>query len=487
MLPQQQEIILSAYAGIYDIVVPKDHLLRQINDLIDFSFVYQELVTKYCHDNGRNAIDPIRMFKYLLLKQIYDISDEDVVGRSLYDMSFKYFLGMAPEEKVMNSSSLTKFRKLRLKDMDLLNLLIGKTVSIAIEKGIIKSNTIIVDATHTASRSNPYSPVQALKLRSKQLRKVLYEVDEKIKESLPAKNEDNDMEHEMEYTQLLVDKIASDEQLVNVPKISERLNMLRETLDDIQDHYTTSKDKDARVGHKTRDDNFFGYKTHIAITQERIITAATVTSGEKGDGGQLQTLIEQTEQNGVQVDEVLGDTAYSGDTNLKYAKDNNIKLIAKLNPCISQGTRSESEQWEYNKDAGMYVCPAGHMAILKKKKSRRSEQNKNDKIVYYFDIEKCKHCALKDNCYKDGARTKTYSVTIKTDTQQEQMAFEKTEEFREKYRERYKIEAKNAELKNVLGYDRAISYGMTAMQLQGAMTMFAANLKRIITLLNAAK
>ena len=80
------------------------------------------------------------MFKYLLLKTIYTISDVDVVERSQYDMSFKYFLDMSPEEAVINPSSLTKFRKLRLKDTDLLNLLIGKTVSIAIEKDIIKSS-----------------------------------------------------------------------------------------------------------------------------------------------------------------------------------------------------------------------------------------------------------------------------------------------------------------------------------------------------------
>lgn len=166
MLSQKQELILSEYSGLYDIVVPQDNLLRRINTLVAFSFVYQELVDKYCPDNGRMAESPIRMFKYLLLKVIYDISDVDVVERSRYDMSFKYFLGMAPEEDVINPSSLCKFRKLRLKDMDPMNLLIKKTVDIAIEKGIIKSRTIIVDATHTASRSNPYSPIEILRLRS---------------------------------------------------------------------------------------------------------------------------------------------------------------------------------------------------------------------------------------------------------------------------------------------------------------------------------
>lgn len=154
MLVQQQKMILSPYTEIYELVVPKDNLLRKIKELVNFDFIYNELIDKYCLDNGRNAVSPIQMFKYLLLKSIYNISDVDVVERSKYDMSFKYFLDLAPEDEVIDPSSLTKFRKMRLKDMNLLELLINKTVSIAIDKGIIKSKTIIVDATHTKARYN---------------------------------------------------------------------------------------------------------------------------------------------------------------------------------------------------------------------------------------------------------------------------------------------------------------------------------------------
>ena len=485
MLNQQQTIPLSIHSELYDLLIPKNHLLRQINDLIDFSFVYEELVSKYSSNNGRRAECPIRLFKYLLLKVIYDLSDVDIVMHSRYDLSYKYFLGMVPEEDVIDPSTLTKFRKLRLKDVELLDMLIGKTVAIAIEKGIIKSNSIIVDATHSGSRSNPYSPIQALKLRSKQLRKVLYDTQEGIKDILPSKNTDDNLEHELAYTQSLLDKVSEDKILINIPKVQERLNLLKETLEDIQDHYTTSKDKDARIGHKTRDDHFFGYKSHIAMTPERIITAATVTSGERGDGPQLPELVEKSRQNGIEVDTVIGDTAYSGDSNLKKAKEEGYRIVAKVNPSISQGSRSESEQWEYNKDAGMYICPAGHMAIRKAKQGKKNHLW-NQTLTYYFDVEKCKTCALREGCYKAGAKFKTYSVTIKTDTQQEQLAFQETTEFKEIYRnERYKIEAKNAELKNVLGYDRAESYGIEAMQMQGAITMFAANIKRIIKLMAA--
>ncbi len=210
MLLQQQKIQLRTFSELYDLIVPKENLLRKINDLIDFSFIYKELVDKYCSNNGRTAESPVRMFKYLLLKTIYAVSDVDVVERSRYDMSFKYFLEMNPEEDVINPSSLTKFRKLRLKDTDLLNLLINKTVTIAIEKGIIRSKSIIVDATHTLSRSNPFSAIEVLRERSKILHKTIYSFDERWKDRMPEENNDNNLEKELDYCKTLEDRIEKD-------------------------------------------------------------------------------------------------------------------------------------------------------------------------------------------------------------------------------------------------------------------------------------
>jgi hypothetical protein len=279
-----------------------------------------------------------------LVKTIYDISDVDVVERSRFDMYFKYFLEMTPEEDIINPSSLTKFRKLRLKDTDLLNLLIGKTASIAIEKGIIKSRSIIDDATHSLSRSNPLSPLEVLRERARQLRKVVYSTDENWKGRMPQKNEDNDLEHELLYCDTLEQAIASDEVQRSLPKVKEKLNLLKETNEDIQDHYTLSRDTDARTGHKKQDSSFFRYKTHIAMTEERIITAAVVTSAEKGDGTELPALLEISQDNGVQVDTIIGDAAYSGKENLKIAGEQEIKIVAKLTPSIAQGFIYQEKQ-----------------------------------------------------------------------------------------------------------------------------------------------
>jgi len=167
--------------------------------------------------------------------------------------------------------------------------------------------------------------------------------------------------------------------------------------------------------------------------------------------------------------------------NIAYGKEHNIELIAKLNPQITQGGRKKEDEFEFNKDAGMYVCKAGHMAIRKAREGKKGI-GKNQKYKYYFDIEKCKRCPFKEGCYKDGAQSKAYCVTIKSDEHSKQMAFQESKYFKEKARERYKIEAKNSELKHRHGYDVAASSGLLGMQIQGAMAIFAVNLKRILKL-----
>lgn len=131
----------------------------------------------------------------------------------------------------------------------------------------------------------------------------------------------------------------------------------------------------------------------------RIITAATITSGEKPDGKELPKLVEKSRKTGMTVENVIADRAYSGKDNLTLAnqKDENdkknFKLISRLNPSI-------------------------------------------------------------------------------------------TEEFKQLSKERYKIKAKNSELKNVLGYDVSTGNCLYATKIQGACTIFAANIKRIITILD---
>ena len=333
--------------------------------------------------------------------------------------------------------------------------LIGKSVKIAVDNGLIKSKEIIMDSTHTCTRANAQIPVNVLQQISKQLRKAVYGLDAKAKDGMPEKYEGKDLEKEVAYIETLVEHVSK-LPVAMFAAVSEKLNLLKEKLEDVKDHYDVSK-------------------THIAINQERIITAATVTSGEKDDGSQMQTLIDKSIENGMEVETVIGDGAYCSKENLEESKEKKITVVSKVNALVREG--HSDDRFTFNKDAGMYVCPAGHMAIKK--------YITKDKMVekYQFDVRKCVVCKMRETCFKRGQEHKSFSVCHRTEIQKEQMDFQETDEFREKYRTRYKIEAKNSDLKNNYGYDRAESYGLQAMTLQGAVTMFACNMRRIMRMM----
>ena len=495
----QMEISFSKYKELYDILIPKNNKWRRMKEELDFSFVYDFLEDSYSKKRGRTAIDAVVMFKLLMLKTESGLSDEGLVEMVNVNMEYKYFLGLDPEEiNIIDPSSLTKFRRQRIakyekdeegkiiktedKSQELMDMLISKTVDLAITKGIIKKKNIgIVDSTHTISMYGHVTPREKMIKVSKELRKKIYQLDESMKEKMPKKREASGLiEDEIEYCNELLKVILEDGRYVEVPNIKETMNLLKEVVEDTEYELEYSKDQDAKIGHKTADTEFFGYKTHIMMSEERIITAANITTGEKHDGKQLETLIKKTEENHIELEAVVGDGAYSEKDNLEYCKKKGIKNVSKLSKTVTHGNGKNKEDFEYNKDAGMYVCKAGHMAIRKAKQGKKEDGTQVE--CYYFDVDKCKHCPFKEGCYKEGAKSKTFNVKIKNDTHIAQMDYMKTEEFAEYYSHRYKIEAKNAELKNVYHYDQSNACGQSGITIQVAITLYLANLKRIYKL-----
>ena len=126
----------------------------------------------------------------------------------------------------------------------------------------------------------------------------------------------------------------------------------------------------------------------------------------------------------MKVETVIGDKAYSSKENVDAAKDNHYELISRLNSIVTQGNRIKPDEFEFNKDAGMYQCKAGHLAIHKYL-DKRKKAGKNPRMTYFFDIEKCKRCLYKAGCYKEGAKRKTYTETLICDSHSEQDQFQK--------------------------------------------------------------
>ena len=72
-----QESFYGSY--LYDRIIPIDHLLRKINQVVDFSFADQILRDRYNPTVGRPAEDPEFLLRLCLLQYLYGDSDRQVV------------------------------------------------------------------------------------------------------------------------------------------------------------------------------------------------------------------------------------------------------------------------------------------------------------------------------------------------------------------------------------------------------------------------
>lgn len=482
MMPDLPNMPPSPHRALYDLLISADDELRLIHDLVPFDFITELLADTYCHDNGRMAVHPVRMFKYLFLKAYSNLSDVDLVRRAKTDLAYKYFLDLAPEEDVINPSSLTKFRRQRMDNDELLDQLIAYTVRIAKEMGVLNSRTLIVDSTHSRARYGQKPIKQVVIEEAKRLRQACYQESENTKGLFPAKVDEADIDQLLAYALAVAETVESEmPELISREHIRARVNRVRELTEDAHLELRVSRDKNARTGHKSADSSFFGYKHHLAMTEEGVITAVIVTSGEAADGVQLTSLVEKSHIAGAEFDYIVGDSAYSSRENLVSVASQGCKLVAPLNPRVFSVSTNRAEGFTYNKDANRYVCPAGHMAV---RKSRTGKKNvgASQQETHFFDILLCKCCPLREGCYKDGAKSKTYSVSLKSREHSDQLEYEQTEEFKAYRRKRYAIESKNSQLKNTYGLAQNKTSDLKGMTLQSVMAIIAVNLKRIISL-----
>lgn len=497
MLRNYKQTSFSYYSSIYDELIPKDHFFREVKENIDFSFANELLKDSYCEKFGRPAREPEFMLKLFFIQWLKDLSDRRVIEEASYNLVYKFFLDLNPEDKICDPSLLSKFRRKHIAEANKLKELLKGILAQAEEKGLLKDQALILDATHTKSHSAKENNTEQLRRLSKNLRRALYKRHPEIKERLPEKPKQGaSFGTELAYSKRLVKALEKEDKgkwenraKKEYRRLEDHLSMIaqaegsmpqkgdKETQKPIKESVV---DEEAKTGFKGENNSFFGYKSHIAMTENGIITGIHVTSGEESDGKHLEKLVEQSIENGVEVKEALADCAYGSKENLDYLEKKGIKGYIRYKSMVSEEGRLENQGMIYNKDADSLQCRGGGLAFKKTVSNDRGVE----RHMYWFDVKKCKECPLRDGCYKPGAKTRTYSIRIREGEVTEHLAFEETEEFRERIKDRYKIEGKNGELKASHGLGHCKYRGLFGMQIQAYLTIIAADIKKIVRLVS---
>lgn len=479
---------LSIYSLLYD-RIPENHILKLIKDHIDFSFVNELLAKSYSKFYGRPAKEPELMAKLLFLQYIDNLSDERVILDASLNLAYMYFLDINPDEELPHPSLLAKFRKHKLQEVTLDDINI-EIVKQCVEKGILENTGISIDATHSEANTFKATPERVMKRLAKKIFKTLDNengnVPDTVNQEIPEYKEINDpKESKATMKAYLEETIKTVEETVDIdqnPKTKELIHNAKEILNDPkfmeQKGVRSIVDQDARVGHKSKTEHFFGYKTeYIMTTEDRIITAVRVNDGAYVDGTQFQELIELTKKTSVTIKEVYGDKAYFKKPILDKIKELEAKSYI---PVSAAAYKIDEDKYSYNKDSDEWFCIQGNKTEVKKyKKDHRGLEY----YKYYFEKEQCRNCPLRDNCISGKGIGRVLVISINTPEFYGYSQEQKTEEFKEKYKKRACQEWKNGEMKNFHGLDRARGYGLKSMSTQAKLTAIAVNLKRIAKIL----
>ena len=82
-------------------LVPKDHLLRKIEAVMDYEWLYKRLSPYYCEDNGRPGIDPVVLIKMALLEHLYGLPSLRRTHRDIeVNVAYRWFLRYNLLEKI---------------------------------------------------------------------------------------------------------------------------------------------------------------------------------------------------------------------------------------------------------------------------------------------------------------------------------------------------------------------------------------------------
>ena len=128
-----------------DRLVPQDHLLRQISAAIDFSFIYPLARSYYSH-TGQPSVDPIVLFKTLLVGFLYGITSERPLMREIQvNMAYRWFLGYDLDETIPDHSVLTKARARFV--MDVFEHFFKHSIELCQKAGLLSEGPVYVDTT----------------------------------------------------------------------------------------------------------------------------------------------------------------------------------------------------------------------------------------------------------------------------------------------------------------------------------------------------
>ena len=361
-----------------DSLVPADHLLRKIEKVMDYEWLYERLDPYYCHDNGRPGTDPVVLIKMVLIQHLFGIPSLRQTHREIQvNLAYRWFLGYGLLDDIPHFATVSYAFCKRFPD-ELTSEIFEHILNKALNNRMVDPGTIFIDGTHIKASANKK------KFQKEQVKKAAKIYSGQLRREVNAEREK------------LGKKPIEDDEDDNDPQDSTGGGTVEKTV--------STTDPDSGMFVKGEHERQFAYEAHTACDSRGFVLGVEVTAGNVHDSVAWDKLYDEvTSRHNVQF--VTMDAGYKTPWIAKKTFDDGKVPI--LPYTRYTGRQDRYKPWEYTYDPAddTYTCPRGE-------KLRHTTTDRDGKRAYRSTPERCRNCPCKAKCGANEKGQKMYTAHI---------------------------------------------------------------------------
>jgi transposase len=427
-----------------DQLVPEDHLLRKINQYIDFSFIYEKTKSYYCDNNGRPPVDPVVLFKMLFIGYLYGIRSERQLEKEVQtNVAYRWFLGLSLMDKVPDHSTISYNRHTRFKGTTVIQEIFDEIVQIAIRQKMVGGRVLFSDSTHLKANANKKKLIKQQVLASTQV-----------------------------YINELNEAVAKDRK----EQGKKPLKAKEEVTEEKEIKISTTDPESGYMYREGKPEGFF-YLDHRTVDfKYNIITDVHITPGNVHDASPyIERLEYQINKFQFNVEAVALDAGYMTTPICKKLQDKKIfTVIGYRRFRCTKGLLAKSK-FLFEAERNIYLCPNGQ-ELQYRTTSREGYRE------YHSDPALCKECPKRAECTRSKNCKKVINRHIWESSKEWVKGNCLSKNGKLLYKKRKEtIERSFADSKQLHGLRYCRFRGREYVQEQALMTAACQNMKKIAT------
>lgn len=380
-----------AMVSIEDLV-PQEHLLRQIADTVDFSKIYEFVEELYCDDNGRPSIDPVVLFKMVLIQHLYGLpSLRRTADEVSLNIAYRWFLGYGLTDETPHFSTISYNFRHRF-NADTIDKIFTWILSEAAQAGYLKPEAVFIDGTHIKANANTKKkieievPVAAKRYADELLKEINNDRQEHGKKPFDDDNTPKPSGKKKDNT--------SKKKLKNRKKAEKTKKITQSTTD-----------PESGLFVKGEHQRQFAYEAHTACDKNGFVLETVVTAGNVHDSVAFDDVYDKLVENFPEVETIVADSAYkTPHICKKIFDDGRVLSTAYKRPMTKKGGHA---WWEYVYDEyyDCIICPEYQVLDYR-------TTNRDGYREYKSNPEICKKCPTRHLCTESKDCIKTVSKHI---------------------------------------------------------------------------